>query len=124
MNLPNYFLADLPPEAELSGVLITEACQTLKRNRERFLQERTTENMLGLLDRLGREWLSDNSPFRQAVLQAGPAQTGFSVQVLTAGLDRFFKQLTLENMESLLRQELGHPGRLDDFFPNEEEGRP
>jgi hypothetical protein len=124
MNLPNYFLADLPPEAELTAVLITEACQTLKRNRERFLEGRTTENMLGLLDRLGREWLSDNSPFRQAVLQAGPAQTGFSVQVLAAGLDRFFKQLTVENLKSLLRQELGHPGRLDSFFPNEEEGRP
>jgi hypothetical protein len=123
MNLPNYFLADLPPEAELTAGLITEACQTLKRNRERFLEERKTESLVGLLDRLGREWLSDNSPFRQAVLQAGPGQTGFSTEVLAAGLDQFFKQLTAENLESLLRQELGHPRRLDNFFPNEDEGR-
>jgi hypothetical protein len=34
MNLPNYFLADLPPEAALSPTMIAEACQTLKRNRE------------------------------------------------------------------------------------------
>jgi hypothetical protein len=124
MNLPNYFLADLPPEAELTAVLITEACQTLKRNRERFLEGRATENILGLLDRLGREWLSDSSPFRQAVLQACPAQTGFSAQVLAAGLDQFFKQLTVANLESLLRQELGHPSRLDSFFPDEDQGRP
>jgi hypothetical protein len=123
MNLPNYFLADLPPEAELTAVLITEACQTLKRNRERFLEERKTESLVGLLDRLGREWLSDNSPFRQAVLQAGPGQTGFSTEVLAAGLDQFFKQLTAENLESLLRQELGHPRRLDNFFPNEDGSR-
>ena len=37
MNLPNYFLADLPPEATLSPAMITEACQTLKRNREQYL---------------------------------------------------------------------------------------
>ncbi len=37
LNLPSYFLADLPPEAELTAGLITEACQTLKRNRERSL---------------------------------------------------------------------------------------
>ena len=36
MNLPNYFLADLPPEAHLSAQMITDACQTLKRNREQF----------------------------------------------------------------------------------------
>ena len=34
MNLPNYFIADLPPEATLTPTLIAEACQTLKRNRE------------------------------------------------------------------------------------------
>jgi len=123
MNLPNYFLADLPPEAELTAALITEGCQTLKRNRQRFLEERTTESIIRLLDRVGRDWLSDNSPFRQAVLRDGPAQAGFSAQVLAAGLDPFFKQLTMENLESLLRQELGHPRRLDNFFPNAEEAR-
>ena len=43
MNLPNYFLADLPPEATLSPAMITEACQTLKRNRERYLASRSTQ---------------------------------------------------------------------------------
>jgi hypothetical protein len=119
MNLPSYFLADLPSEAELTPGLITEACQTLKRNGQQFLEGRTTESIIRLLDRLGRDWLSADFPFRQKLLQASPAATGFSAEVLAAGLDQFFQQLTAENLESLLRQELGHAQRLDDFFPNE-----
>jgi hypothetical protein len=119
MNLPNYFLADLPAEAELTAGLITEACQTLKRNRERYLEGRTTESLIRLLDRLAGEWLSADFPFRQQALEAGPAATGFSGPVLAAGLDQFFKQLTAENLEALLRQELGHPHRLDGFHPDE-----
>ena len=37
MTLPNYFLADLPPEATLSAAMVGEACQTLKRNRGLYL---------------------------------------------------------------------------------------
>jgi hypothetical protein len=119
MNLPNYFLADLPPEAELTAGLIAEACQTLKRNRERYLESRTTESIIRLLDKLAGEWLSADFPFRREALEAGPAATGFSGQVLAAGLDQFFKQLTAENLEALLRQDLGHPHRLDGFHPEE-----
>jgi hypothetical protein len=121
-HLPSYFLADLPAEAELTAGLITEACQTLKRNGQQFLEGRTTESIIRLLDWLGREWLSDDFPFRQALLKASPEMTGFSAEVLAAGLDQFFQQLTAENLESLLRQELGHADRLDDFFHHEDEG--
>jgi hypothetical protein len=119
MNLPNYFLIDLPAEAELTAGLITEACQTLKRNRERYLENRTTENMIRLVDRLAADWLSPDFPFRRQVLESGPAATGFSAEVLAAGIDQFFKQLTTENLEALLRQELGHAHRLDGFHPDE-----
>ncbi len=121
-NLPSYFLADLPSEAELTAGLITEACQTLKRNGQQYLEGRPTESVIRLLARLGREWLSDDFPFRQLALQACPAATGFSAEVLAAGLDQFFQQWTVENFEALLRQELGHAQRLDDFFPKEDEG--
>jgi hypothetical protein len=92
-NLPSYFVADLPPEAELTAGLITEACQTLKRNGQQFLEGRTTESIIRVLDRLGREWLSADFPFRQEVCwKPGPAETGFSAEVLAAGLDQFFQQ--------------------------------
>ena len=119
MNLPNYFLADLPAEAELTAGLITEACQTLRRNRERYLEGRTTESIIRLLDDLATEWLSPDFPFRREMLEFGPAATGFSEAVLAAGLDQFFKQLTADSLETLLRQELGHPHRLDGFHPDE-----
>jgi hypothetical protein len=122
MNMPNYFLADLPPEAELTAGLITDACQTLKRNRERYLENRTTDSLVGVLDAVGRDWLSDDFPFRKRALEAGPSCAGFSREVLAAGLDQFFKQLTAPNLDALLRQELGHPGRLDNFFADEEGG--
>jgi hypothetical protein len=119
VNLPNYFLADLPPEAELTAGLITEACQTLKRNRERYLESRSTESMLRLLEGLATDWLSSEFPFRRMTLEAAPEITGFTSPVLSAGLDHFFKLLTAENLESLLWQDLGHPQRLDNFFPND-----
>src|SRR5687767_7317862 len=49
MNLPNYFLADLPPEATLNKQMLWEACQTLKRNREQYLAERPTRSLVKVL---------------------------------------------------------------------------
>ena len=49
MTLPNYFLADLPPEATLSPTMITEACLTLKRNRAQYLAQRSTHGLVELL---------------------------------------------------------------------------
>ncbi len=115
MTLPNYFLADLSPDASLTPTLVTEACQTLKRNRQKYLLPRTTSSIIHLLDGLGREWLSDDSAFRAFVLKEGPSQTGFAERTLANGLDSFFKQLTAENLESLIQQELGSINRLDQF---------
>ncbi|MGZ5568869.1 MAG: acyl-CoA reductase, partial [Limisphaerales bacterium] len=115
MNLPNYFLADLPAEASLTPTLITEACQTLRRNRQQYLISRSTSSIIQLLDSLGREWLDTDSPFRAHVLEQGPAKTGFAQRTLQHGLDSFFKQLTTENLEAFLKQELGNINRLDGF---------
>jgi len=56
MNLPSYFIADLPPEAELTPRLITEACQTLKQNRDRFLINRPTAEIIAVLCRVAADW--------------------------------------------------------------------
>jgi hypothetical protein len=117
MNLPNYFLADLPPEAQLSATMLTEACQTLKRNRAQFLAHRTTHGMVELLCHVGRGWLEPANPFRKLALENGPTATGFSKATLASGLDSFFSQWTHDNFEALLEQELGHAKRLDQFTP-------
>ena len=106
MNLPNYFLADLPPEATLSPLMISEACQTLKRNREQYLANRSLQSMVNLLARLAENWLEPGYPFRKFALERA-ADTGFSRATLERGLDNFFKQLTRENFRALITQELG-----------------
>ena len=57
MNLPNYFLADMPPEASVTPTLLTEACQAIKNNRERYLLHRSTHSLVLLLSTVAKEWL-------------------------------------------------------------------
>src|SRR5580765_2656283 len=102
MSLPNYFLADLPAEADLSPTMVTEACHTLRRNREKYLAGRSTENLIRTLCKLGEEWLQPEFSFRKLALEQGPEETGFSAATLGNGLDSFFKQLTKENFEALM----------------------
>jgi hypothetical protein len=113
MNLPNYFLADLPPEAILTQAMIEEACQTLKRNRERYLAHRATPALIRLLSDVAESWLQPDYPFRLLALEQGPKATGFSAPTLAAGLDAFFRELTEKNLHDLLVQDLGHAQRLD-----------
>ena len=121
MNLPNYFLADLPPEAALSAAMVGEACQTLKRNRERYLAHRSTHGIVKVLASVARDWLAPDFPFRKLALERGPAATGFSGPTLARGLDSFFKQVTPEACEALLEQDLGHARRLDELVAGEAE---
>ncbi len=138
MNLPNYFLADLPPEAVLSPVMVMEACRTLKRNRERYLAQRSTDSLVGVLCAVAEGWLQSENRFRKLALEQAGVQAlacsdgttkrelqqgdapfiGFSRATLEKGLDNFFHQFTPENFHALLGQELGDARRLDRFVEN------
>ena len=113
MNLPNYFLADLPPESTLSPTMLTEACATLKRNREHYLAPRTTDQLVKFIANVAEGWRQADHPFRKLALAQGPGKTGFGRATLARGLDQFFGQLTRENLRALLVQELGEAKRLD-----------
>lgn len=119
--LPNYFLADQPPEAVLRPAMVVEACQTLRRNRERFLLPRSTESVVQTLADLGRSWTHPHSPWRARALELGPAALGLSREVLADGLDAFFRQMTARNLTALVVQDLGHPQRLDRLVSNDAE---
>ncbi|HEX4264595.1 MAG TPA: acyl-CoA reductase [Verrucomicrobiae bacterium] len=118
MNLPNYFLADLPPDAVLTAAMVGDACQTLKQNREKYLAARSTQSLVEVICGLAENWLQPEYPFRKLALEKGPTATGFSRGTLANGLDNFFKQFTLENFNALLLQELGHARRLDEIVSN------
>lgn len=113
MNLPEYFLADLPKEATLSPALLSEACVTLKRNRESYLMRRSTDQIMRTLAGVAAEWLNADNRFRRLALEHGPAVLGFSRETLARGLDGFFRQLTAEHFHALIKQELGEVRRLD-----------
>lgn len=122
-NLPNYFLADLPPEMQLGAREVREACLNLKRNRERFLLPRTTSSLIRILSELAEEWMRPDFSFRMLALERGPLETGFSVETLRLGLDGFFSQLTEEHLQALIMQDLGSPTRLDGFSQTGVEGQ-
>jgi hypothetical protein len=125
MNLPNYFLADLPPEASLTPAMLVEACQTLKRNREQYLRDRTTHSLVRTIADLARSWLQPDYRFRKLTLAGDPEELGFPVTTLATGLDALFRELTPEKIEGVLTQDLGHSERLHEFCatPPEERGR-
>lgn len=113
MTLPNYFIADLPPDAVLTARLISDACQTLKRNRASYLTDRSTAQLVQLLANVARAWLGPGYPLRQLALAEGPTALGFSRETLASGLDGFFRQLTPDKLNALLRQDLGDAEMLD-----------
>src|SRR5215831_21375639 len=98
MNLPNYFLADLPAGAELTPTMITEACRALRRNREQYLASRSTQSLINILNRIAEDWLDPKYSFRKMSLEAGPGTTGFSRQTVEKGIDCFFGQFSIENL--------------------------
>jgi hypothetical protein len=123
VNLPNYFLADLPPEATLSPAMILEACQTLKHNRERYLAGRSTQSLVTILSSVASNWLDPEYPFRKLALEQGPSATGFSSVTLANGLEAFFRQLTPDAFNALLEQDLGNANRLDLMVTSETPNR-
>jgi len=118
MNVPNYFMADLPAEATVTPAMLSDACQTLRRNREQYLAGRSTQSLINVLSETCENWLEPEFPFRQWALEQGPAATGFSRATLYHGLDLFFGQVTRENLHALIVQELGHAQRLDAMVAN------
>ncbi len=112
--MPNYFIADLPPEATLTAAMVREACQTLKHNRATYLAGRSTLNLVETFCALAEAWLHPEYPFRKLALK-NAAATGFSPATLANGLDAFFKTFTPENFNALLVQDFGHARRLDEL---------
>jgi hypothetical protein len=123
-KVPDYFLADLPRDAELTAPIVEAACRTLKRNRETYLLNRSVASLVKTLVSVSSDWLNPEFPLRKRALAEGPATTGFSAATLDRGLQAFFKQLTLANLTALLEQELGDPQRLDRLVAESAEQNP
>jgi len=113
LELPNYFLIDVPPEARLDPGLLREALRQIKRNRRQYIRDMSVEDVVKVIARLADNWRDDHFPFRKYTLQAGPEATGFSRQTIQNGLDQFFGRITEKSLHNLLSQEFGDSLRLD-----------
>jgi len=114
-ELPQCYLADLPPEAELTPNLIREAWLALERNREQHTANLTTQAVIRHLDDAARLWRPEDSSYMRLALALGCNQLGFSRQTLEQGLQQLFASITTPQLEAWVEQDLGHPNRLDDF---------
>ncbi len=110
----DYFLAD-KPNAELTDSLVTEACQTLRRNHADTLAFLGNEQIISKLAEVANLWLSPDYELRKIALAANPKETGFPHEVIAAGLDACFANWTQEKFFMLLTQEFGDPTRLQSF---------
>jgi hypothetical protein len=113
--LPNLFLADLGPELVLTPKTVREACQTVRRNREAWLTQLRTRQIAEIIGYTAEQWLDPQNGLRLRALAEAPAQIGVSSTTLARGLDHFLRQLTPENLEGLVAQDLGDTRRLDEF---------
>lgn len=115
MNLPDLYLADLPPEAVLTPALVRDACVAVKRNRAGWLATRPTQELVELLSYAAEKWLMPDNGFRRLALDRAPAELGMGSATLARGLDSFLRQLTPESLHALLVQDIGDARRLDEF---------
>mgnify|MGYP003337216464 CR=1 FL=1 len=121
--LPNLFLADLDPSLALTPAIVRDACHAIRRNRQSWLARLRTRQVAEIIAYVAEQWLEPENGFRRAALSAGAAEHGHGPTTLARGLDWFFRQLTLENLEGLVAQDLGDTRRLDDFSASVSEVR-
>src|SRR4051812_41601512 len=105
MQLPNYYLADLPREAKLSAQVVHEACVALRKNRALYLRDRGVAQIISTVCAVAQEWLNPESEFRRLAI-AESELSGFSSGILMDGLDKYFGQITQTGLESLIQQDL------------------
>jgi len=113
--LPNLFLADMDPPLALTPGTVREACQAIRRNRASWLLRLRTRQVAEIIAYVAEQWLDPANGFRRRALSEGAAELGMGPATLARGLDAFLRQLTLENLEGLVAQDLGDARRLDDF---------
>lgn len=117
-ELPDYFMADLPAGTAVGPELVREACLALRRNRQQYLAIKSTDQMISLLANVAQDWLEEDFLFRVKAL-AEADKLGVTKEVLAAGINSFFSEITTKNLRALLLQDLGHLDRLEKFCSTE-----
>lgn len=94
---------------------IQDAITRTREARERVLQHRTVDAIIGALVQTAKNWLAPDSPWRTRAVELAPEVTGFSPQMVNEAIDLMFSTLTYEALGELLDRELGNRRVLDEF---------
>ncbi|HEY7296082.1 MAG TPA: acyl-CoA reductase, partial [Dehalococcoidia bacterium] len=73
------------------------------------------DEIVAAIDRALACWRDPGDPRRAALLEQGPALTGYSREALAYAIDRMLPAFGTDGLQTLLRDELGHPAMLDGF---------
>jgi hypothetical protein len=94
---------------------IQEVINRTREARERVLQHRSTDAIIGALAQTAKNWLEPSSPWRLRAIEAAPQPTGFSEAMVREAIDLTFGVLTYEAFGEVLDRELGNRRVLDEF---------
>ncbi|MGA2222565.1 MAG: acyl-CoA reductase [Verrucomicrobiia bacterium] len=96
---------------------IRQAINHTREARERVLQHRRTDAIIGALAQTARSWLEPSNPWRQHAIKQAPSASGFSSAMAREAVDLTFEAITEEALGELLDHELCDRHVLDEFCP-------
>jgi len=97
--------------------MLSEAADTLRRNAEQCLHDRSTDQQISLIEELISIWSDDMFPLRCELLnKCDQKQIHFSREIFSHGLDEIFKCFSRERLYHLLKVELGSEKSLDGWY--------
>jgi len=102
---------------------IRQAINHTREARERVLQHRRTDAIIGALAQTARSWLEPSNPWRQHAIKQAPSASGFSSAMAREAVDLTFEAITEEALGELLDHELCDRHVLDEFCPRGACGR-
>ncbi len=103
-------LASVTPE------LVREAVRSLDAA-ALALAQLPIETIIAAVDRAIRCWQAPSEPERLALLEHGPALSGYSAGALRYAIDVMLPKFSAEGLRRLLTEELGEPAALDRLVP-------
>jgi hypothetical protein len=101
----------------LTATTLSDIINHLVESQETFLVRQPVERLLSICDAAVSRWLKPDDPYRRMAEEALPSITGLSPPMIKQGLTLMLSGLRADRLRSLMKEELGNPGFLDEFLP-------
>jgi hypothetical protein len=106
----------------LTGGLITQITEQLKKNRQAYLSRLKTDEIVGKIDHAVRKWSDPSYPLRQTAEMLLPAITGYDSEVIRLQLKRYMRNFRRKELLRFLDEELDSAAMLDEYRPRKSGG--